>query len=220
MFFDDKTGFSQMEVLSLRPHFIMCDREMVQIDDVVVSLDVLREKFLCNLDACKGACCIEGDAGAPVEPEEVGKLEEALPVIWDELAPEARAVIEKQGVVYTDEEGDLVTSIVNGKDCVFTCYDEKGCCYCAIEKAYREGKTDFYKPVSCHLYPIRVGSYGPYKAVNYHRWDVCKAAVLLGQRESLPVYKFLKAPLIRKFGDDWYAELELVADEMRQQKML
>ncbi len=220
LFFDDKTGFSQMEVLSLRPHFIMCDREMVQIDDVVVSLDVLREKFLCNLDACKGACCIEGDAGAPVEPEEVGKLEEALPVIWDELAPEARAVIEKQGVVYTDEEGDLVTSIVNGKDCVFTCYDEKGCCYCAIEKAYREGKTDFYKPVSCHLYPIRVGSYGPYKAVNYHRWDVCKAAVLLGQRESLPVYKFLKAPLIRKFGDDWYAELELVADEMRQQKML
>lgn len=220
LFFDDKTGFSQMEVLSLRPHFIMCDREMVQIDDVVVSLDVLREKFLCNLDACKGACCIEGDAGAPVEPEEVGKLEEALSVIWDELAPEAHAVIEKQGVVYTDEEGDLVTSIVNGKDCVFTCYDEKGCCYCAIEKAYREGKTDFYKPVSCHLYPIRVGNYGPYKAVNYHRWDVCKAAVLLGQRESLPVYKFLKAPLIRKFGDDWYAELELVADEMRQQKML
>ncbi|WP_373759520.1 DUF3109 family protein [Bacteroides heparinolyticus] len=193
---------------------------MVQIDDVVVSLDVLREKFLCNLDACKGACWIEGEAGARVEPEEVGKLEEALPVIWDELASEARAVIEKQGVVYTDEEGDLVTSIVNGKDCVFTCYDEKGCCYCAIEKAYREGKTDFYKPVSCHLYPIRVGNYGPYKAVNYHRWDVCKAAVLLGQRESLPVYKFLKAPLIRKFGDDWYAELELVADEMRQQKML
>ncbi len=140
---------------------------MIQIGDVVVSLDVFQEKFLCDLGACKGACCIEGDAGAPVELDEVMELEEVLPVIWDELASEARAVIEKQGVVYTDQEGDLVTSIVNNKDCVFTCYDENGCCYCAIEKAYREGKTAFYKPVSCHLYPIRIGDYGPYKAVNY-----------------------------------------------------
>lgn len=193
---------------------------MIQIDDVVVSLDVLREKFLCNLGACKGECCIEGDAGAPVELEEVEKLEEVLPLIWDELSPEARAVIEKQGVVYTDCEGDLVTSIVNDKDCVFTCYDDKGCCYCAIEKAYREGRTNFYKPISCHLYPIRVSNYGLYKAVNYHRWDVCKAAVLLGRKENLPVYKFLKEPLIRKFGEDWYAELELVAEEMKKQGML
>ena len=178
---------------------------MIQIDDVVISLDVFREKFLCNLDACKGECCIEGDAGAPVEPDEVEK---------------ARAVIDKQGVVYTDEEGDLVTSIVNHKDCVFTCYDEKGYCYCAIEKAYRAGKTDFYKPVSCHLYPIRIGDYGPYKAVNYHRWDVCKAAVLLGRKEDVPVYKFLKEPLIRKFGEDWYAELELAAEEMKKQGMI
>ena len=140
---------------------------MIQIDDVVISFDVFREKFLCNLDACKGECCIEGDAGAPVELEEVEKLEEVLPVIWDELSPGARAVIDKQGVVYTDEEGDLVTSIVNHKDCVFTCYDEKGYCYCAIEKAFRAGKTDFYKPISCHLYPIRIGDYGPYKAVSY-----------------------------------------------------
>ena len=130
---------------------------MVQIGDVVVSFDVFREKFLCDLDACKGQCCIEGDAGAPVELDEVEKLEEVLPVIWDELSPEARAVIDRQGVVYTDCEGDLVTSIVNNKDCVFTCYDERGCCYCAIAKAFRAGKTDFYKPVSCHLYPIRVG---------------------------------------------------------------
>ena len=99
---------------------------MIQIGDVVVSFDVLREKFICNLDTCRGACCVEGDAGAPVELDEIEKLEEVLPVIWEELAPEARAVIEKQGVVYTDWEGDLVTSIVNNKDCVFTCYDEKG----------------------------------------------------------------------------------------------
>lgn len=193
---------------------------MIQIDDVVVSLDVLREKFICNLDACKGACCIEGDAGAPVEPHEVAELEAVLPLVWDELAPEARAVIEAQGVVYVDEEGDLVTSIVNRKDCVFTGYDERGCCYCAIEKAHREGKTSFHKPVSCHLYPIRVGDYGVYKAVNYHRWDVCKAAVLLGQKEGVPVYRFLKAPLIRKFGEAWYAELEAAAAELQKQRLL
>ena len=185
-----------------------------------MSLDVFQEKFLCDLGACKGACCIEGDAGAPVELDEVMELEAVLPVIWDELAPEARAVIEKQGVVYTDEEGDLVTSIVNNKDCVFTCYDEKGCCYCAIEKAYREGKTDFYKPVSCHLYPIRIGDYGPYKAVNYNRWDVCKAAVLLGKKENLPVYQFLKEPLIRKFGEEWYKELVTVAEELKKQQYI
>ena len=176
---------------------------MIQIEDVVVSFDVLREKFLCNLDACKGDCCIEGDAGAP-----------------EELSPEARAVIEKQGVVYTDQEGDLVTSIVNNKDCVFTCYDEKGCCYCAIEKAYRDGKTDFYKPVSCHLYPIRIGDYGPYKAVNYHRWDVCKAAVLLGKKENVAVYQFLKEPLIRKFGEKWYQELEVAVKELKAHDMI
>lgn len=193
---------------------------MVQIGDTVVSLDVFREKFLCDLAACKGACCIEGDAGAPVELEEIEKLEEVLPAVWEELSPEAREVIEKQGVVYTDQEGDLVTSIVNGKDCVFTCYDDRGGCYCAIEKAYREGKVSFYKPVSCHLYPIRVGDYGVYKAVNYNRWDVCKAAVLLGRKENLPVYRFLKEPLVRKFGEEWYAELELVAGELEKQGML
>ena len=200
--------------------FTIDKQRMIQIDDVVVSLDVLREKFLCNLDVCKGECCIEGDAGAPVEEDEVEQLEAVLPVIWDDLSPEARAVIDKQGVVYVDDEGDLVTSIVNGKDCVFTCYDEKGCCFCAIEKAYRAGKTTFYKPVSCHLYPIRVGDFGQYKAINYHRWDVCKAAVLLGEKENLPVYKFLKEPLIRKFGQAWYDELADAAEELKRRKMI
>ena len=193
---------------------------MIQIGDVVVSMDVLREKFTCNLSVCKGQCCIEGDAGAPVELDEVEKLEEVLPLIWDELSEGARAVIDRQGVVYTDEEGDLVTSIVNNKDCVFTCYDEKGCCYCAIEKAFCEGKTIFYKPISCHLYPIRVSDFGLYKAVNYHRWDICKAAVLLGEKRGIPIYKFLKEPLIRKFGEAWYAELEVVVRELEDQNML
>lgn len=193
---------------------------MIQIDDVIVSLDVLEERFCCNLEACKGECCIEGDAGAPVELDEVAELEEVLDVIWDGLSPEAQAVINKQGVVYTDCDGDLVTSIVNNKDCVFTCYDEKGGCYCAIEKAYREGKTKFYKPVSCHLYPIRVKDFGQFKGVNYHRWDVCKAAVLLGKKLDLRVYEFLKEPLIRKFGQAWYDELEDCVRELKEKKMI
>lgn len=192
---------------------------MIQVGNVVVSWGVLREKFICDLHACKGQCCIEGDAGAPVELDEVEQLEEVLPVIWDELSPAAKAVIDQQGVVYTDIEGDLVTSIVNNKDCVFTCYDDKGCCYCAIEKAYREGKTDFYKPVSCHLYPIRVKNCGDYQAVNYDRWDICKAAILLGRKENVPVYQFLKEPLSRKFGKEWYAELETVVDELKKQNI-
>ena len=192
---------------------------MIQIEDIVVSSDVLTEKFICNLEACKGECCIEGDAGAPVEKNEVAELEKVLPVIWDELSPEAQAVIKKQGVVYTDQDGDLVTSIVGNKNCVFTCYDEKGCCYCAIEKAYREGKCNFYKPVSCHLYPIRIENYGPDTAVNYHRWDVCKAAVVLGKLKGVPVYQFLKEPLIRKFGAEWYQMLSDCADEWMKQNM-
>ena len=121
---------------------------MIQIDDTIISIDCLSEKFCCDLDACAGTCCIEGDAGAPVDLDEVEELEAALPVVWNDLSASAQTVIDKQGVVYTDEEGDLVTSIVNGKDCVFTCYDEKGCCFCALEKAYRAGKTNFYKPDS------------------------------------------------------------------------
>ena len=183
---------------------------MIQIEDIVVSSDILTEKFICNLEACQGECCIEGDAGAPVEKNEVAELEKVLPVVWDELSPEAQAVIKKQGVVYTDQDGDLVTSIVGNKNCVFTCYD-------AIEKAYREGKCNFYKPISCHLYPIRIENYGPYTAVNYHRWDVCKAAVILGKMKGVPVYQFLKEPLIRKFGADWYQMLSDCAEEWTKQ---
>lgn len=189
---------------------------MVEVGDVVVSLDIFKEKFLCDLKACQGACCIEGDAGAPVELEEIAAIEEALPVIWNDLSLKARGVINKQGVAYVDKEGDLVTSIVNGKDCAFTCYDEHGCCFCALERAYRQGKIKFCKPISCFLYPIRVKKRGAFSALNYNRWDVCKAAVVLGQKEDLPVYKFLKEPLVQKFGEAWYQELELVARELKK----
>ncbi|NDW12440.1 DUF3109 family protein [Bacteroides sp. 214] len=193
---------------------------MIQIDDIVVSLDVFREKFICDLAACKGECCIEGDAGAPLEEAELAQLEEVLPVVWDDLLPSAQEVIKQQGTYYTDEEGDVVTSIVNGKDCVFTCYDDRGYCFCAIEKAYREGKVSFMKPISCHLYPIRIADYGTFQAVNYHKWSVCHAAWELGKEVGTPVYKFLKEPLVRKYGAVWYAELESVAEELKEQGMI
>lgn len=193
---------------------------MIQIDDVVVSLDILRECFVCDIAACHGECCIEGDAGAPVTEDEVARLEEVLPVVWDDLSDAAHSVIERQGVAYVDADGDLVTSIVDGRDCVFTCRDAGGNCLCAIEKAYRDGRTDFYKPVSCHLYPVRVGDYGPYKALNYHRWDVCKAAVALGRAKGVRVYQFLKEPLVRRFGQEWYDELCTAAREMEAQGLL
>lgn len=193
---------------------------MIQIDDTIISTDCLSEKFCCDLEACKGECCIEGDAGAPLELDEVAAIEEALPEVWNMLSASAQAVIDKQGVAYTDEEGDLVTSIVNNKDCVFTCYDEKGCCFCALEKAFRAGKTNFYKPISCHLYPIRLKKFGDTVALNYNRWDVCKMAVVKGQQLDLPVYRFLKEPLIRRFGEDWYAELESAVEELKAQGFL
>lgn len=190
---------------------------MIQIDDTLVSLDVLESKFICDLSHCKGICCVEGDSGAPLLEEEVAELEKALPVIWDDLSPEAQDIIDKQGVSYVDVEGDLVTSIVNNKDCVFTCYDADGTCKCAVEKAYRAGKLSFYKPVSCHLYPIRVAEYDTFSAVNYHRWEICKAAEVLGKKVGMPVYKYLKEPLIRRFGADWYDSLEEVAIEWEKQ---
>jgi hypothetical protein len=181
---------------------------MVLIGDTVVSVEVLEEPFLCDLSVCKGICCVEGESGAPVEKEEVIRLEKVLPAVWDDLSFQAKKVIEKQGVVYIDEDGEYVTSIVDGKDCVFTCYDENGYCKCAIEKAFREGKTDFYKPVSCHLYPVRITQYKGFRAVNYHRWSVCGAARILGKKNNVKVYQFLKEPLIRKFGEEWYEELD------------
>ena len=187
---------------------------MIEIEDTIVSLDIVEDYFLCDLARCKGACCVEGDSGAPLEKEELAKLEAVLPEVWNDLSPKAQEIIKRQGVAYIDTEGDIVTSIVDGKDCVFTCYDAEGTCKCAIEKAYREGRVDFYKPVSCHLYPIRVTQYRDFRAVNYHKWSVCKPAMILGKKENLRIYKFLKEPLIRKFGESWYQALDTCATEL------
>ncbi|MDE5594613.1 MAG: DUF3109 family protein [Muribaculaceae bacterium] len=180
---------------------------MLQIQDTLVSLDLAEQFFCCDLDSCLGECCIEGDAGAPITEDERRKLEDVLPVIWDDLLPTAKREIEENGVSYIDEEGDLVTSIVDGKNCVFTTFGPGGMCYCAIEKAYREGKTDFMKPASCHLYPVRLTKYPTFTAVNYHKWKICKCAEILGRTKGIRLYRFLEGPLVRQFGQEWYDEL-------------
>ncbi len=191
---------------------------MLQIQDTLVSLDLLERYFCCDLDSCRGECCIEGDAGAPITEAERGRLEEILPEVLPDLSPAARRVIEEQGVAYIDEEGDLVTSIVDGGNCVFTTYGPGGVCLCAVEKACREGRIDFLKPVSCHLYPVRITEYDTFTAVNLHRWKICKCAEVLGRKQGLRAYQFLKGPLTARFGADWYRELELTAAEyLRQQ---
>ena len=199
---------------------------ILQIGDVLISTDILTEKFCCDLTKCKGICCVEGDAGAPVTLDEVGEIENVLDDVWRDLSASAQSVIDRRGVAYTDEEGDLVTSIVNGKDCVFTCYTPQqdgdsadglppGCCLCALEKAFREGRSHWCKPVSCALYPIRVKTFkGGLIGLNYHRWAVCKDAVEKGEELNLPVYRFLKEPLIRRFGEEWYEELCQVASQL------
>lgn len=190
---------------------------MIQIDDTIISMDLFEKQFCCDLSDCKGICCIEGDSGAPLEESEVPILEKILPVVWDDLSDKSKAVIEKQGVSYIDIEGDRVTSIVDGCECVFTYLDENGVCKCAIEKAYREGKIDFYKPISCHLYPVRLenlrnGTVG----INIHRWKVCKAAFEQGRKCGIPVYQFLKEPLIRRFGAEWYEKVCIAAEEIKK----
>ena len=187
---------------------------IIQVGDVLLSSEILTEKFCCDLSACKGECCVEGDAGAPVTLEEIGEIEDCLDAVWGDLSASAQAIIDKQGVAYTDQEGDLVTSIVRGKDCVFTCYEGYNC-LCALEKAYRNGDTEFCKPISCALYPIREKNFGNgLIGLNYHRWAVCKDAVEKGKALGLPVYQFLKEPLIRRFGEAWYQELCEVADQL------
>ncbi|MBR1932507.1 MAG: DUF3109 family protein [Prevotella sp.] len=204
---------------------------ILQIGEILISSDILTEQFCCDLSACKGACCIEGDAGAPVTLDEVMQIEDALDACWSDLSASAQAVIDRQGVAYTDQEGDLVTSIVGGKDCVFTFYDDindfsthqpiHDCCLCALEKAYRAGRSTFCKPISCALYPIREKRFSDGTvALNYHRWEVCRPAVAKGRELGLPVYRFLEGPLVRRFGQEWYDELCAVAQELRQQGYL
>jgi len=198
-------------------HFLIYLPHMIQIEDTIVSLDVIERRFMCDLSQCRGACCIEGESGAPLEEGEAEQLRLALPEVWDELKEDAREVIRQQGVSYLDADGDEVTSIVNGKDCVFTRYAADGTCHCALEQAFREGRTTFMKPISCRLYPVRITQYRRFRAVNLHRWEVCRPAEILGERLGIPAYRFLREPLISKFGTEWYAALEAAAEMVARQ---
>lgn len=187
---------------------------MIEILNTLVSLDLFKEFFCCDLDKCHGLCCVEGDAGAPVTPDEVEMLEEAYEKLHEDLPLQAQQQIEKEGVVYPDKEGELVTQIINGKDCVFTKH-EGACALCAIDSAYRNGKFHWQKPISCALYPVRLSTVGGMTAVNVHKWDVCQPARKLGAALHLPVYQFLKEPLIRRFGQAWWDECDIAARELK-----
>lgn len=184
---------------------------MFQLGKTIVSEEILQKDFVCNLSACKGACCIDGDAGAPLNEEEVEILEKVYPSVKPFLRPEGIKAIEEQGTSITTDLGELETPLINGHDCAYVTIDEKGIAKCGIEEAHAHGAISWKKPVSCHLYPIRVKDYSEFSAVNYHKWDICDDACTLGKELQVPVYKFVKEALIRKFGEDWYLELEKVA---------
>ena len=185
---------------------------MIIIGQTLVSEELLEEQFVCDLNACKGACCVEGESGAPLEQDELLKLEDSLEAARPYMRPEGIAVIDAEGPYTVDDDGDFVTSLV-GKhgECAFVTFDQKGIAKCSLEQAYNDGRTSWKKPISCHLYPVRLAQLKEYVAVNYHRWQVCEPACACGKSLKVPVYKFLKEPLIRRFGEAWYSELEEVA---------
>lgn len=190
---------------------------MIQVGEILVSDDIKEVEFVCNLEKCKGACCVEGDLGAPLEEDELETMKSIQGAIKPYLTKEGLAVIKEQGPYILDEDGDYSTPTIGGKECAYALYDQKGVLKCGIEQAYLDGKVEFRKPISCHLYPIRITKNKKgFEAVNYHKWSICSAACTLGQSLQVPLYKFLKDPLIRKYGQDWYDELVRVIEDKQK----
>jgi hypothetical protein len=185
---------------------------MIKVGEVLVSDDIRDKEFVCNLTKCKGACCVEGDFGAPLEESELAILEEIYPKVKPYLSPEGIKSIEKQGKHVVDDEGELCTPVIDGRECVYAIYDKAGILKCGIEEAYNDGKIAWKKPISCHLYPIRITKKKDFEAVNYNKWYICSPACALGKELQVPIYKFLKDPLIRKYGEQWYGELVTVIE--------
>lgn len=191
---------------------------MIQIDDKLISEDIFSEEFVCNLSKCKGACCVEGDVGAPLDKEETTILENIFEAVKPYLRPEGVAALEEQGTWTTDPmDGDYVTPMIEGKECAYVIFDDKGITKCGIEKAYEDGAVDWQKPISCHLYPIRTKDYSTFTALNYDRWPICSDACTLGKELQVPVYKFLKTPLNRKYGEEFYTVLSEAAVEWEKE---
>lgn len=191
---------------------------MFLIKDTIVSLDLIERFFVCDLEVCKGQCCIDGDAGAPLLEEERKEIDRHIDKIKLLLTPGGKAAVEEEGTAYYDRDGDLVTTLIEGCNCAYSVYSPDGTCLCALEKGYREGLLPDLKPSSCFLYPVRLQEMGGMTAVNLHRWKICSCAEKKGKKLGIRAYQFLKIPLIKKFGKDWYEELEKVAEEWLRQK--
>ncbi|MCG8699065.1 MAG: DUF3109 family protein [Bacteroidales bacterium] len=189
---------------------------MLQIDDKLISLDVLQERFVCDLDKCKGACCVEGDSGAPLEESEANALVKDYASIKPFLNQKGIQSIELQGVSMIDSDGDVVTPLVNNKECAYVVFDND-IAKCGIEQAFLEGKASFRKPVSCYLYPIRTKRYSQFTAVNYDEWDICKPAKELGKEKNVRVHEFVSDALQQKFGEEWCKQLKIAAVELEKQ---
>lgn len=183
-------------------------KSMIEVENTLVHEDIATHNFVCHLNKCKGACCIEGDAGAPLEPNELAILDKIYPKVKPYMTAKGIATIEKEGTYVKDFEGDFTTPCVDtNKECAYVIW-ENGITKCAIEKAYEAGEVDWKKPISCHLYPIRITAYPDFDTLHYDRWSICASACNFGDELKMPVYKFLKEPLIRKYGQNWYKELE------------
>lgn len=192
---------------------------MIQIDDKVISLDLFEKHFTCDISKCLGACCVHGDSGAPLEEDEILILEQNIDKIKPYLTPEGIAVIEQCGVSVIDFDNEFVTPLVRGgEECAYSFFSANGVCLCGIEKAYREGVIPFIKPISCHLYPIRVKRFEKITALNYDRWSICAPARELGEKEKKPVFMFLEEPIIRMFGEDFYKSLEDIYKSLEEEK--
>ena len=189
---------------------------MFQINNTLVSESIIENDFVCNLSACKGACCVEGDAGAPLEPKEIDTIRDNFPLIKKYLNKKSLAEIVKQGLFVEKENGELETPIINGKECVYLSFDNQNFAHCSFEKAYNDGLISWKKPISCHLYPVRTKDFSEFTSVNYDKWSICSDACKLGKELKVPVYKFVKEALVRKFGEKWYFELEQIASNLKK----
>ena len=193
---------------------------MIEIDDKIVSLELFTARFCCDLQACRGICCVEGNSGAPLDPEEKELLKEQWPNYVKYMKPEGIKAIEEQGFAILDDDGDLTTPLINDAECAYSIETESGT-WCAIEKAFLAGECSYHKPISCHLYPIReakfsTGSVG----LQYHRWDVCRAAEILGKTKGEPLFRTLKAPIIRRYGSEFFKQLEAAEELLIENKYL
>ena len=191
---------------------------MIQIGDTLVSFDIFEKKFCCDLAVCKGCCCEEGDSGAPLADGEADRITQNYSRIRPYMTPEGIEEVERQGFSVIDMEGDEVTPLVNGRECVYA-IRENGSWWCAIEKAWTRGESDFRKPISCHLYPVRITKYRYYEAVNYNEWHICACARKRGEEEGIPLYVFLKDALIERYGEEWYEQLCFAAKEWETGKI-